>query len=200
MRQTDDGAAKAAGTASAKRARWTLDRTALLACALGAATVAGFAPLYLFPLPIFTLGFCSTCRPSTDARSAARLGWWFGLGFFLTGVSWVYVSLHDFGAMPAPLAALATLLFCAYLALFPGLVGYAFRRLPGSSLETPTTGRRTSKRCRRRSPVDGHRCAACSWTGRNSSISHSPSYTTSPRTPLSSATSSLPEPTARQCS
>jgi apolipoprotein N-acyltransferase len=43
------------------------------------------------------------------------------------------VSLHDFGAMPAPLAALATLLFCAYLALFPGIVGYLYRRLPGSA-------------------------------------------------------------------
>ena len=86
-----------------------------------------------FPTPRSSRScFCSTCRPSPDARSAARLGWWFGLGFFLTGVSWVYVSLHVFGAMPAPLAALATLLFCAYLALFPGLVGYAFRRLPGS--------------------------------------------------------------------
>ena len=30
-------------------------------------------------------------------------------GFSCAGVSWVYVSLHDFGAMPAPLAALATL-------------------------------------------------------------------------------------------
>jgi apolipoprotein N-acyltransferase len=44
----------------------------------------------------------------------------------------VYVSLHDFGAMPAPLAALATLLFCAYLALFPAGVGYAYKRLGGT--------------------------------------------------------------------
>jgi apolipoprotein N-acyltransferase len=35
----------------------------------------------------------------------------------------VYVSLHEFGAMPAPLAAVATLLFCAFLALFPALAG-----------------------------------------------------------------------------
>ena len=97
-------------------------------------SVAGFAPLYLFPVPILTLAFLLHLWPhAAGARSAARLGWWFGLGFFLTGVSWVNVSLHDFGAMPAPLAALATLLFCAYLALFPALVGYAFRRLPGTS-------------------------------------------------------------------
>jgi apolipoprotein N-acyltransferase len=132
MRQADDGAARAAGAASGRRTRWALDRAALLACALGAATVAGFAPLYLFPLPIVTLAFLlHQWTQAPDAGSAARLGWWFGLGFFLAGVSWVYVSLHDFGAMPAPLAALATLLFCAYLALFPGIVGYLYRRLPG---------------------------------------------------------------------
>jgi apolipoprotein N-acyltransferase len=46
-------------------------------------------------------------------------------------VSWVYVSLHDFGSMPAPLAALATSLFCGYLALFPAASGWATVRLAG---------------------------------------------------------------------
>lgn len=41
----------------------------------------------------------------------------FGLGFFGTGASWVYVSIHDYGYAPLPLAALLTLLFVAGLAL-----------------------------------------------------------------------------------
>jgi apolipoprotein N-acyltransferase len=53
------------------------------------------------------------------------LAW--GLGCFLTGVSWVYVSLHDVGGMAAPLAAVATLLFCVLLAVFPALAGLVFR-------------------------------------------------------------------------
>jgi apolipoprotein N-acyltransferase len=57
------------------------------------------------------------------------LGFCFGLGFFLAGVSWVYVSLHDVGGMAAPIAAVATLLFCIWLALFPALTGYLCRRL-----------------------------------------------------------------------
>lgn len=98
---------------------------------LGAATVLGFAPFHLFPLPVLTLALLFTAwrRAATPGR-AALLGFAFGLGFFLAGVSWVYVSMHDFGAMPAPLAALATLLFCAYLALFPALAGYVSRRVP----------------------------------------------------------------------
>jgi len=97
-----------------------------MAFAAGAATVLGFAPFHLFPVPLLTLAllFWLWMRSATP-RNAFLTGWCFGLGFFLAGVSWIYVSLHTFGAMPMPLAALATLLFCAFLALFPAAAGYA---------------------------------------------------------------------------
>ncbi|HTY98603.1 MAG TPA: apolipoprotein N-acyltransferase [Rhodocyclaceae bacterium] len=96
---------------------------------LGAATVLGFAPFGIYPLPLVTLALLfHLWRKCDHGPMAALLGFAWGLGFFLTGVSWVYVSLHDVGGMALPLAALATLLFCAYLALFPALAGYAFRR------------------------------------------------------------------------
>lgn len=99
------------------------------ALALGAATVLGFAPFGLFPVPFITLALLLRLwAGASTAWRAAALGLAWGLGFFLAGVSWVYVSLHDFGGMPAPLAALATLLFCAYLALFPAIAGGLFRR------------------------------------------------------------------------
>ena len=94
-------------------------------------TVAGYAPFYMFPLPVVTLAglFYLWSAGRHAARAAARTGFAFGLGLFLSGVSWVYVSLHDFGAMPAPLAAVATLLFCAFLALFPAAVGLRLRQV-----------------------------------------------------------------------
>ncbi len=101
--------------------------TILLAFFLGALTVAGFAPFSLFPLPVLTLALLMRLwTMQALPRRAAVLGFAFGLGLFLCGVSWVYISLHDFGAMPAALAAAATLLFCIYLALFPALAGYLF--------------------------------------------------------------------------
>lgn len=104
-----------------------LDRATLTALGLGALTVAGFAPLYLFALPVLTLaGLMWLWRQADRPKRAFALGWWFGLGFFLTGVSWVYVSLNTFGGMPAVLAAFFTLLFCAFLALFPAVTGYCF--------------------------------------------------------------------------
>ena len=89
---------------------------------LGAGTVGAFAPFEIFLLPVVTLAALLYLLERRATRGAAfKLGFAFGLGFFLAGVSWVYVSLHDFGAMPAPLAAAVTLLFCAYLALYPAL-------------------------------------------------------------------------------
>ena len=93
---------------------------AAAACALGVLSVAGFAPLYLFPVPIVALALVfGIIERAPAARTRFTIGFAYGLGLFLAGVSWVYVSLHDFGLMPAPVAVAVTLLFCAYLALFP---------------------------------------------------------------------------------
>ena len=107
----------------------------LLAALAGAATVPGFAPFYLFPLPVATLALLIVLwQRAASRRDAALIGLGFGLGFFLVGVSWVYVSLHDFGAMPAPLAAGLTLLFCAYLAFYPAITGWIYHALGTRSM------------------------------------------------------------------
>ena len=101
----------------------------LLAFVLGAVTVAGYAPYSMFPLPVVTLaGLFYLWSQAGTPRTAAWAGFAFGLGLFLFGVSWIYVSLHDYGAMPAPLAAIATFLYCAILALFPAAAAYACAR------------------------------------------------------------------------
>jgi apolipoprotein N-acyltransferase len=115
-----------------------MNRPLAAAAGLGAATVLGFAPFGLFPLPLLTLaGLFALWRRSGSPLAAALLGYAWGLGFFLAGVSWVYVSLHDVGGMAAPLAALATLLFCGYLALFPAAAGLLFRRGASADLLHP---------------------------------------------------------------
>jgi len=107
-----------------------LKGTCLLAAfLLGAVSVLGFAPFFLFPLPILALAALIARWQVATPRAAAWLGFAFGLGFFLAGVSWIYVSLHDFGGMPLLVAGFFTLLFCAWLALFPALAGYLFARL-----------------------------------------------------------------------
>ncbi|MCX7157205.1 MAG: apolipoprotein N-acyltransferase [Rhodocyclales bacterium] len=105
----------------------------LAAAALGAFCVLGFAPFdkhfAVWPAPTLALGgLFLLWRKATTAREAMRLGLAWGAGCFLFGVSWIYVSLSQFGGMAPPLAAAATLLFCLYLALFPALAGGLFLR------------------------------------------------------------------------
>lgn len=110
---------------------------ALLALDLGAGAlaVAGFAPFGFWPLPILSLAVLFATLWRTDAlRTGFALGFAWGMGFFLAGVSWVFVSLHVYGGMPVWLAGLATLLFCAFLALFPAAAGAFATRIPN-----PTT-------------------------------------------------------------
>ena len=94
---------------------------ALAAALLGALAVPGFAPLGWFPLPILSLAGLFWLARDAAPKRAFLLGWAYGLGLFLAGVSWVYVSISVYGGMPAPVAALATLLFCAFVALLPAL-------------------------------------------------------------------------------
>jgi apolipoprotein N-acyltransferase len=105
---------------------------AAIAAALvaGALTVAGFAPLAVFPLPFLTLaGLLLIWLRAATPQIAFWAGFAFGAGLFGVGASWVYVSLHDFGMMPAPLAAIGTLAYCAILALYPAAAGWCLARL-----------------------------------------------------------------------
>lgn len=101
----------------------------VIAATTGVAGVLCFAPFGLFWLaPLIWLGFFQLLRSAGTTRQAALSGLAFGLGFFLTGVSWVYVSLSVFGGMPWWLAGPAAFLFCAVMALFPMLAGGIFKR------------------------------------------------------------------------
>lgn len=92
---------------------------------LGAITVLGFAPFHLYFAPVLTVAaLFHLWLHAGSKRAAFAIGFMFGLGLFGAGVSWVYVSLHDYGMLPLPVAALTTLLFCAFLALFPALAGW----------------------------------------------------------------------------
>ena len=88
---------------------------------LGAASVFGFAPFYLFPVPILALALFYRGLQGSTPRGGFLRGFAFGLGWFLAGVSWVYVSMHDIGGLSLPLAGAATILFAAFLGLFPAL-------------------------------------------------------------------------------
>jgi apolipoprotein N-acyltransferase len=88
----------------------------------------------VFALPILALCALLFIWQTTTPRAALLAGFAFGAGLFGVGASWVYVSLHDFGAMPAPLAAVGTVAYCAILSLYPAGAGWCFARLRPRSL------------------------------------------------------------------
>ncbi|TPQ35560.1 apolipoprotein N-acyltransferase [Cupriavidus pinatubonensis] len=102
----------------------------LLAGMLGIAHTQAFAPHDWWWLQILSLaGLAALVADAPRARVAAATGYAFGLGWFLSGIWWLYISMHVYGEMPAWMAALAVVLFSAYLSLHPALAAAAWHRL-----------------------------------------------------------------------
>jgi len=63
-------------------------------------------------------------RRGATAGAQALLAGCFSMAWFASGLSWLYISMHDVGGMPAAMAALAVLLFAAYLSLYPAAASW----------------------------------------------------------------------------
>ena len=114
-------------------------RPALLAALAGVAHALSFAPgpvpgplLPVLQLLAFAT-FAVLVWRAASVRRAALIGGLFGMGNFLAGISWLYISLHDFGMMAAPLAAGGVFLLSVYLSVYPALSAAFGRWLAGAS-------------------------------------------------------------------
>lgn len=99
--------------------RWGL----LLLC--GAANTLGFAPYDYWFIPLLTpLVFFLSLEKSSPKQAFAN-GWLYGLGWFGTGISWVHVSIAEFGGLPLAGSLALISLLVMYLALFPAFAAFA---------------------------------------------------------------------------
>lgn len=106
-------------------ARWA----GLAMLAAGVLQTASFAPTEAWYLQWLAMAALAWAISRAAPRRAAWLGWCFGLGWLVSGLWWLYISMHDFGGMPAPLAALAVLLLAAALSLYFSLAMALFAAL-----------------------------------------------------------------------
>ncbi len=100
----------------------------------GAGLVFAYAPfsLWFVSLPCLLIWFKQLSnRPS---KQALYHGFSFGLGWFATGISWVHVSIAQFGGMPLIVSIILMVLLSAYLALFPALAAWLSARLAGNKV------------------------------------------------------------------
>ena len=89
----------------------------------------GFAPFHLPGMSILSIAFLYTAVINASIKRSFIMGFLYGLGYFGFGVSWIIISIHDYGNLNYAIAGIATLFFIAYLSLFPSFTCYFFKRL-----------------------------------------------------------------------
>lgn len=92
-----------------------------LALFAGALYPFAFAPYDYWPLGLVSISLLWGLIAQQTVRRAAWLGFWFGLSSFGIGVSWLHVSMHEYGNTPLWLAIIMTGLFVIFIALFNAL-------------------------------------------------------------------------------
>lgn len=102
---------------------------AFLLCALlGSVSPLSFAPYGHWWIALISVGlFASVLHHGDSGKRFLSLTFAFALGYFGTGVSWVYVSIYYFGSAPLPLAVIMTAAFVAFVAFFFALPFYALK-------------------------------------------------------------------------
>lgn len=97
----------------------------LLLIAAGGVTTLAFAPYTLWWLPLLSVALLVfLLQHSATAKQAMLRGFSFGLGWFGVGISWVHVSIDQFGGLPLAGSLGLMALLISYLALFPALAGW----------------------------------------------------------------------------
>ena len=100
-----------------------------LAAAAGALQTLAFVHTQAWWLPIATLAWLVARLAVATPCRAAWLGGLYGTGWLAAGVWWLFVSMHRYGGIPAPLAALAVLALAAFLGLYLAAAAAAFAAL-----------------------------------------------------------------------
>lgn len=100
-----------------------------LALALGALQTLAFVhTVWLWPLPLLTLAWLVWRLDAAAPRRAALLAWCYGTGWLCAGTWWLYVSMHDYGNVLAPLAALAVFALAGALSLYLAAAGALYAK------------------------------------------------------------------------
>jgi apolipoprotein N-acyltransferase len=91
-----------------------------------------FAPMSVPGIAIVSLAALFVLMTQSEIKQAIIIGFMFAFGFFGVGVSWVYVSIHDYGHLSMLFSAVLTLMFTLFLSLYFILIAYAYKYLSKS--------------------------------------------------------------------
>ena len=100
----------------------------VLALGAGLLMPLAFAPYGFSLAALLSVILIMLCWAQISKARAFFRGWLYGLGMFGFGVSWVHISMNQFGGVSVPLSIALTTLFVMFLALYPAITGYLARR------------------------------------------------------------------------
>ncbi len=99
-----------------------------LAVLAGVVHTAAFEPLGWWPLQIASVALLVVLMRAASPRNAALLAWLFALAWLTSGLWWLHISMHQFGNIAWPLAALGVLLLAGALALYYAAAAWVWAR------------------------------------------------------------------------
>ena len=108
--------------------RWPVAADLLCAVALGALHSLAFVHPAGWALQMLVVALLAWRVRSARPWRAAGLGLLFGTAWFGCGTWWLYISMHDYGGLPAWLTVLAITLLSAFLALYLAAAFAVFAR------------------------------------------------------------------------
>jgi len=100
-----------------------------LSFSAGLSLVFAYAPFSQWWLMLIVLPLFFNSINNCDVKTSTKQGFIFALGWFGSGISWVHVSIDQFGGLPLIASLLLMLFLCSYLALYPALACYLSSRL-----------------------------------------------------------------------
>jgi len=90
----------------------------------GLSLVFAYAPFSQWYLTLFIPAFTFQKIKQQTPKKSAKLMGFFAFGWFASGISWVHVSIDQFGGLPLAVSLSLMLLLCLYLAIFPAIAAY----------------------------------------------------------------------------
>lgn len=90
----------------------------------GLSLVFAYAPFSQWYLALFVPAIVFYQLVKQTPKVSATLMGLFAFGWFTSGISWVHVSIDQFGGLPLAVSLTLMLFLCLYLALFPALSAY----------------------------------------------------------------------------
>ena len=74
---------------------------------------------------------------SESPKAAFKTAAWFSLAWFCSSMWWLYISMHNYGSLPAPLAALGVVALSALLGSFYAIAVLVFATLKSENTSKP---------------------------------------------------------------